>query len=1289
MVTVNSGNKNYKSSGNVIYSKDGKQLVCYPAGLSGNFTIPDSVTEIRPYAFAGCIGLTEITLGKNITSVGEDAFLGTNLSTIYGYAGTYAETYAEENGYYFVPVTSTVTLDCNDEEGNIYTFTVNTGCPIGDLYIPGQEGYIFAGWYIEDDADDILVTSDFIVNEDITLYAYWEDVPEEEVHITGISMNTLPSKTTYFVGDSLNTDGMIITAEYSDGTTEDILSGFYCIPAKLNTSGEQEITVTYSGVTTVFSVTVNEIVPTSIRITTLPDTMNYFVDELIKTKGLVATVDYNNGTTRIIKDTSLLEYIYDFSSAASVSDVNVKYSEKNVSVSTKYQVTVRNRPNVYSETISANAGEEFALPVYISGNTGIMGYTITITYDPNVLTPVDIPQTRIGGSIGSDLGNGEDGTLKVIWYNTSEYSADGLLFTQLFKVNSKANAGEYPVTISYSEDDTFNENFENVLFDCSDTVITVVSSEAKPLVYSDNVSGQSGAYVDIPIYIENNVGIEDASYLSLSFDTSVFEYSECIDGLGSVSKVSGQTTGKLKIRIDAVPESVQDGVLLTVRLKASDNALGNYEIPMSIDDDRWTTENVKLSISKNSVKPTISSEEITASVGDTVVIPVSIKDNSGLMGYKISVSYNADQLTFVDASCADDWSDGNFVFNDKAGIISVVWTGAENNNSNGLLFNLSFKINDDVEPGIAVLNVICDESNTFNDEYSDVEINCESIVVDFRTVTYTFDANGGSVSPENVSLKIGASYVLPTPSKVGYKCIGWNTKPDGTGDLYLVGDECSVEKDMTLYAIWEECRLIVKFNDRKNYEFTPVLRLGYGDVAAKILYDVKIDGATFEGWHIGSPNGEVIDSNYFITTDLDLYARYEINGQEASIIRLYNGGFSDKYIPVVTGSKLLNELPVPRKSDFSGGGASHFGDDSYCYTFVGWHIGSPTGELVDENYIVTSDLTLYPEFKGKNYIITLHPDAHDIGKTTITTEYGQSTTLPIPKKEGYIFEGWYSYSDGDSFFMPVMMQGGGSYPSPAYKIDEESIRYICVDFDAFARWRPEQPLIAKTASTIIDNENKFVYGVDAGLNTINDYVYTAEGYDIAGCCSSFSTDLRTFANVHNYTISEFSGNLGYGTETRINVLDGNKIIDTYTVVIFGDVNGDGWYDGMDAIIVSCLANGMLTKDDVTEAQYFAADCNHDGIIDDADVQLLEQAGVLLASIDQSKSEEELLETSSAYVEYMNLIEQSVETETAEIADETPVEESIDPGFLYHFFDVLIAFVKEFIVIIKSSLAVIW
>jgi hypothetical protein len=64
--------------------------------------IPDSVISIGEYAFGLCSILTSINISDSVTSIGEDAFYNCNNLTIYGYTGSYAETYANENNIPFV-----------------------------------------------------------------------------------------------------------------------------------------------------------------------------------------------------------------------------------------------------------------------------------------------------------------------------------------------------------------------------------------------------------------------------------------------------------------------------------------------------------------------------------------------------------------------------------------------------------------------------------------------------------------------------------------------------------------------------------------------------------------------------------------------------------------------------------------------------------------------------------------------------------------------------------------------------------------------------------------------------------------------------------------------------------------------------------------------------------------------------------------------------------------------------------------------------------------------------------
>ncbi len=73
-VNISTDHPTYCSVDGVVFNKNKTALIFYPAGRSGSYSIPESVTSIGEFAFSGCSGLTGIAIPDGVTSIGDCAF---------------------------------------------------------------------------------------------------------------------------------------------------------------------------------------------------------------------------------------------------------------------------------------------------------------------------------------------------------------------------------------------------------------------------------------------------------------------------------------------------------------------------------------------------------------------------------------------------------------------------------------------------------------------------------------------------------------------------------------------------------------------------------------------------------------------------------------------------------------------------------------------------------------------------------------------------------------------------------------------------------------------------------------------------------------------------------------------------------------------------------------------------------------------------------------------------------------------------------------------------------------
>lgn len=211
-----------------------------------------------------------------------------------------------------------------------------------------------------------------------------------------------------------------------------------------------------------------------------------------------------------------------------------------------------------------------------------------------------------------------------------------------------------------------------------------------------------------------------------------------------------------------------------------------------------------------------------------------------------------------------------------------------------------------------------------------------------------------------------------------------------------------------------------------------------------------------------------------------------------------------------------------------------------------------------------------------------------------------------------------------------------------------------------------------TATCTVKVDMKIKEDASAEVEAESGLIY---GSDVFGSSADEIADLfdNTKVTVNSNTSKIATGDIITFTK------ENGDVYKTLTVVVFGDVNCDGIYDGTDAMIVNCIVNGMLSRAQVGEAVYLAADCNHDEIVDEMDIAILNDAGLLLSLVPQTETGE--LDVSSVeYTEYLNCISQDVVNE--EPQEEEPAGETTQPNVL----DEIIAFVKMIVdYILKSVL----
>lgn len=133
---------------------------------------------------------------------------------------------------------------------------------------------------------------------------------------------------------------------------------------------------------------------------------------------------------------------------------------------------------IFAEVIKPEDAAQISIPIQIEHNTGFMGFSIIVTYDADVFTPVGVTKGQmLNGLMNDSIETSTDNSFKVVYSGSENVTNDGVLFTLEMRADDAA-AQAYTVRLSYSQPDTFNESWKDIVFNCED--VTVDFTQAQP-----------------------------------------------------------------------------------------------------------------------------------------------------------------------------------------------------------------------------------------------------------------------------------------------------------------------------------------------------------------------------------------------------------------------------------------------------------------------------------------------------------------------------------------------------------------------------------------------------------------------------------------------------------------------------------------------------------------------------------------------------------------------------------------------------------------------------------------
>lgn len=307
-------------------------------------------------------------------------------------------------------------------------------------------------------------------------------------------------------------------------------------------------------------------------------------------------------------------------------------------------------------------------------------------------------------------------------------------------------------------------------------------------------------------------------------------------------------------------------------------------------------------------------------------------------------------------------------------------------------------------------------------------------------ITISYKAEGGKGVPADGVAYTGESdYAIPDtiPTRENYTFVEWNTASDGTGTSYKAGDKITAgSSNITLYAIWKaHPTLTYNLNGGSGY-----LPMEYHKAGEKVTLaggEGKTDnipekeGCTLAGWKIKDSDKVISLNEEYEMPDKNviLYAVWDVKNLKVTVDPVKNTEDEEvaKEAVSIVGWNSKEDIEETLKSSVKYNEAYAFAvkaDNHYNTSNMSVSVsGNPvvrskktagTGENAGYTYYVykvnnpRADQTIsVADVSVKTYFVNLVVNGGACDGLTSYT-YGKEVELPVPTKDGSVFEGWYT-----------------------------------------------------------------------------------------------------------------------------------------------------------------------------------------------------------------------------------------------------------------------------------------